>query len=103
MIRHIVALRFKYGTSEETKQKLYDDLAALDGHIEGILDFQSRSNISVEDPVVRGFRDLFWFDFRDTGVRDVYLEDAAHQAIGARIVAETEGGIGGVFVMDFEV
>lgn len=103
MIRHVVALRFKDGTSAETKQKLYDDLAALDGHIEGISDFQSRSNVSVEDPVVRGFRDLFWFDFRDTGVRDVYLEDARHQAIGARIVAETEGGIDGVFVMDFEV
>ncbi|NRB02979.1 MAG: Dabb family protein [Rhodobacteraceae bacterium] len=103
MIRHLVAMHFKEGTSAETKQALYDDLAALDSHIEGILDFQSRSNISVEDPVVRGFRDLFWFDFRDTGVRDVYLEDAQHQAIGARIVAETEGGIDGVFVMDFEV
>jgi len=103
MIRHLVALRFKDGTSAELKQTLYDDLAALDGHIDGILDFQSRSNVSVEDPVVRGFRDLFWFDFRDTGVRDVYLDDAAHQAIGARIVAETAGGIDGVFVMDFEV
>ena len=103
MIRHLVALRFKDDTSAELKQTLYDDLAALDGHIDGILDFQSRSNVSVEDPVVRGFRDLFWFDFRDTGVRDVYLGDAAHQAIGARIVAETEGGTDGVFVMDFEV
>ncbi len=103
MIRHVVALRFKDGTQAEVKQALYDDLAALDGHIDGIIDFQSRSNISVEDPVVRGFRDLFWFDFRDSHVRDVYLEDAQHQAIGARIVAECDGGIDGVFVMDFEV
>ena len=103
MIRHLVALRFKDGVSAEVKQTLYDDLAALDGHIDGIIDFQFRSNVSVEDPVVRGFRDLFWFDFRDTRVRDVYLEDAKHQAIGARIVAETHGGIDGVFVMDFEL
>jgi len=103
MIRHLVALNFKAGTSAETKQALYDDLAALDGRIEGILDFQSRTNVSVEDPLVRDFRDLFWFDFRDTDVRDVYLVDEVHQAIGARIVAETEGGLDGVFVMDFEV
>lgn len=102
MIRHLVALNFRDGTSQETKDQLMADLAGLNDHIDGIIDFQVRSNVSVEDPVVRGFRDLFWFDFRDTGVRDVYLEDAAHRAIGARIVAETEGGIDGVFVCDFE-
>ncbi|MEM8729144.1 MAG: Dabb family protein [Pseudomonadota bacterium] len=103
MIRHLVALRFKADTPDTVKQALYDDLAALDGRIDGILDFQARANVSVEDPVVRDFRDLFWFDFRDTDVRDVYLEDEVHKAIGARIVAATEGGIEGVFVMDFEV
>ncbi|MDJ0641140.1 MAG: Dabb family protein [Paracoccaceae bacterium] len=103
MIRHLVALRFKPGTPDTTKQALYDDLAALDARIDGILDFQSRANVSVEDPLVRDFRDLFWFDFRDVRVRDVYLEDEVHQAIGARIVAELDGGADGVFVMDFEV
>ncbi len=103
MIRHLVALRFKPGTPDRTKQALYDDLAALDARIDGILDFQSRANVSVEDPLVRDFRDLFWFDFRDTRVRDVYLNDEVHQAIGARIVAELDGGADGVFVMDFEV
>lgn len=103
MIRHLVALRFQAGTSAAAKQLLYDDLAALDQRIDGILDFQFRVNVSVEDTVVRDFRDLFWFDFRDTDVRDTYLEDTAHQAIGKRIVAQMEGGIDGVFVMDFEV
>ena len=103
MIRHLVALKFKSGTSEDVKQGLYADLAALNGHIDGILDFQARRNISIEDHVVYGFRDLFWFDFRDAEVRDVYLVDAVHKSIGARIVAETEGGPDGVFVIDFEV
>ncbi|MDJ0639175.1 MAG: Dabb family protein [Paracoccaceae bacterium] len=103
MIRHLVALRFKPGTADATKEALYADLRALDGRIEGILDFQSRANVSVEDELVRGFRDLFWFDFRDTSVRDAYLVDEVHQAIGARIVAELEGGANGVFVCDFEV
>ena len=103
MIRHLVALRFRHGTPQETKETLYTDLAGLSGHIDGILDFQHRANVSVETPLVRGFDDLFWFDFRDATVRDTYLDDAAHQAIGARIVAELEGGADGVFVFDFEV
>lgn len=103
MIRHLVALRFKADTPEATKQQLYDDLAGLDHRIDGILDFQSRTNVSVEDHLVRGFHDLFWFDFRDAAVRDAYLVDEAHQAIGARIVAQTEGGPDGISVIDFEV
>ena len=103
MIRHLVALNFRSDASAETKAQLMSDLAGLSDHIDGIVDFQSRANVSVEDPLVRGFRDLFWFDFRDVAVRDVYLEDAKHKAIGARIVAETEGGLDGVFVCDFEV
>ena len=74
MIRHLVALRFKPDVSAADKEALYAQLAALDGHIDGILDFQHRRNVSVEGPLVRGYRDLFWFDFRDTGVRDAYLK-----------------------------
>ena len=70
------------------RRRLYAELEGLKGHIDGILDFQARRNVSVEDPLVRGYRDLFWFDFRDTAVRDAYLVDEVHQAIGARIVAE---------------
>lgn len=103
MIRHLVALRFKPDTAQDTKDTLMRDLDGLSGHIEGILDFQVRANISVEDALVRDFRHLFWFDFQDSAVRDTYLMDAAHQAIGARIVAELDGGPDGVFVMDFEV
>ena len=103
MIRHLVALRFRAGTSDETKQALFAELDGLKSRIDGIIDFQARPNVSVEDPLVRGFRDVFWFDFRDTGVRDQYLVDEVHQAIGGRIVAATEGGPDGVFVMDFEV
>lgn len=103
MIRHLVALKFKPGTSAGTKSALYAELAGLSPRIDGILDFQSRGNVSVEDELVRGFRDIFWFDFRDVSVRDSYLADEVHQAIGGRIVAELDSGAEGVFVMDFEV
>jgi hypothetical protein len=103
MIRHFVALRFRNSTSEKTRQALMADLRGLSSRIDGILDFQSRPNISVEDPLVRGFRDVFWFDFRDEAVRDAYLVDEVHQQIGARIVAELDGGADGVFVADYTV
>jgi len=59
MIRHLVALRFEPGTPRSVKESLDCELAALKHRIDGILDFQSRANVSVEDPLVRDFRDLF--------------------------------------------
>ena len=103
MIRHLVHLRFAVDTSEADKQALYSRLADLAQHIDGILDFQHRTNISVEIPLVRGFNDMFWFDYADKTVRDTYLEDSVHQTIGAQIVARLEGGADGVFVCDVEV
>ena len=102
MIRHFVALRFRAETSADTKAGLMNELASLSDHIDGIADFQVRPNVSVEDPLVRGFRDVFWFDFRDLDVRNVYLEDATHQAVGAAMVEDLEGGADGVFVFDFD-
>lgn len=103
MIRHFVALRFKPSTPQETKDALYTQLAGLSDRIDGISDFQVRQNVSVEDALVRDYRDLFWFDFRDTHVRDTYLDDETHQAIGGQILAELQGGADGVFVFDFDV
>jgi hypothetical protein len=103
MIRHLVHLRFAKDISDADRQALYDELATLSGHIDGILDFQHRTNISVEIPLVRGFNDMFWFDFADENVRDAYLEDSVHQSIGGKIVARLEGGADGVFVCDVEV
>lgn len=103
MIRHLVHLRFRTDVNKAEKEALYAELAGLSGHIDGILDFQHRENVSVETPLVRDFLDMFWFDFRDSRVRDTYLEDPTHQAIGGRIVEKLIGGVDGVFVCDIEV
>jgi hypothetical protein len=103
MIRHIVAMRFRDGIAPVTKAAIYRDLAALSGHLKGILDFRSFANVSPETAVVHGFGDLFWFDFADAAARDAYLADPAHKAVGARIVAATEGGADGVLVLDVEL
>lgn len=103
MIRHLVHLRFRTDIDTPQKQALYDRLASLATRIDGVRDFQYRTNISVETPLVRGFLDMFWFDFQDAAIRDAYLEDEEHQAIGADIVASVEGGAEGVFVCDIEL
>lgn len=102
MIRHLVTLKFAATTTEEERQSIMDDLAALQPRIDGFLDFQVRRNISPETPVVRGFLDMFWVDFADEAARDAYLEDSEHKKAGARLVASLEGGVDGLFVYDFE-
>lgn len=103
MIRHFVHMRFPESVSRETKLNIYAQLAALTGHIDGIIDFQHRENVSIEAPVVRGFNDMFWFDFESVEVRNTYLDDTNHKAVGAQIVAATLDGPDGVFVCDIEV
>lgn len=103
MIRHFVLLRFRDDVSQETKVSIYQELDALRGHIPGIRHFQAGPNMSIEHDLIRGFHDAFWFDFEDAGVRDIYLADGAHQAVGARIVAHTVGGADGVIVVDMDI
>ena len=103
MLRHLVLLRFQKDIPEQTKEDLMQQLADLRQHLSGVLDFRHTDNVSVEIPLVRGFTKVFWFDFADTQARDAYLEDAAHQAVGAKLVQHLEGGLEGVFVCDIEI
>lgn len=100
MIRHTVILKFRPEITAADRQALMDELSALRGHLSGILGFQVFENISVEDPVVHGFRHGFWFDFADVSARNAYLEDAAHRVAGARLVAACQGGTEGLVVID---
>ena len=100
MIRHIVAVRFGDDITAAQKVRFYAALQALSGHLKGILDFRSFANVSPEEPVIHGFRDLFWIDFTDAVARDAYLVDPGHQAIGAQLVASAVGGVAGIQVLD---
>ena len=103
MIRHFAALRFKAETSEDTKAQLMADLSNVAGEIDGAIDFQVRTNISVEEALVRGFRHLYWWDFRDLEARDAYLEHPVHHDVGPRILEELEGGPDGLFIFEHKV
>ena len=100
-IRHIVAIRFKADISNAHIAGLMDQLSALRAHLGGISDFQHRSNVSPEEPVVHGVRHLFWFDFDSELARDTYLMDPEHQAVGKQLVEAAQGGVDGILVLDF--
>lgn len=100
-IRHIVAIRFKVEISDAQIADLMAQLSALRAHLGGITDFQSRSNVSPEEPVVHGFGHLFWFDFVSEAARDAYLNDPDHQAVGKQLVEAADGGVDGILVLDF--
>jgi hypothetical protein len=103
MIRHIVLLRFKENVTAADKAAHYAELEGLKGHLKGILGSQFGPNVSPEEPVIHGFKDGFWFDFEDEAARDAYLVDPAHQAAGAKLVANAEGGRDGLVVFDMKV
>ena len=100
MLRHIVLLRFRETVPQATRDALMADLAAVVSAVSGCGNFHAYRNVSVEAPMIKGFRDGFTLDFADETARDAYLADPAHAAVGARIVAETEGGADGVIVFD---
>ena len=102
MIRHLVLLRFRADVARETRDGLMRDLAAVVAAIPGCGRFRSVRNVSVEGPLTQGYEDGFELIFEDAAARAAYLEDPAHQAVGARLVAETEGGVAGVLVFDSE-
>lgn len=102
MIRHFVLLRFLDSVDAGTKASIYSDLRGLRDHLPGIVGFHAGANVSVETDLIRGNHDAFWVDFADSAARDAYLVDARHREIGARIVANTVGGIDGVTVVDIE-
>ena len=103
MIRHMVLVRFRADVTADEKSAVFEQLAALRAHLPGVLDFRAGLNVSPESHLIRGFNDLFWFDFEDARARDIYLDDPDHKAAGANLVAHAEGGRDGLIVADVEI
>lgn len=103
MIRHCVFLKFKPEVTDAEKQKLYDELEALDGILPGILKFDAKANSSPEIGMDKGFSDGFIIDFDTAKSRDIYLDAPEHKAVGAKLVAASQGGADGILVYDMEI
>jgi hypothetical protein len=102
MIRHIVLLRFRQDARPERIAIVLAAIHALKHTLPGILAVHSGANVSPEG-LGRGFTHAFTVDFEDEAARDRYLADADHAKAGAGLVAEAEGGVEGLLVVDFEI
>ncbi|MEO9460183.1 MAG: Dabb family protein [Lentilitoribacter sp.] len=103
MIRHCVFLKFKTEISDTEKQFLYGELKALGAILPGIVKFDALANSSPEIGMDKGYSDGFIIDFDTAKSRDIYLDAPEHKAVGAKLVAASQGGADGILVYDMEI
>jgi len=103
MIRHCVFIRFKPEVSRERVDALFSEIDAIKHHMDGVLAVHVGTNVSPEKGMDKGYSDGFIVDFSHPQARDSYLEDAGHQAVGAKLVEAAINGIEGILVYDLEI
>jgi hypothetical protein len=95
-VKHMVAFKFKDGTSQEDIDKLNAAFADLENKIDVIRTFDSGKNHSPEK-LNKGTTDGYLLTFDSEADRDTYLNHPAHKEFGSmagKILAD-------VFVFDF--
>lgn len=102
MIRHIVLTRFKPEITEEKIAGIYGSLADLTDKLPGALDFRGGRSKSPEQ-IERGYMHGFTIDFADWDALLTYAENETHQSLGGQLVANADGGLDGILVLDLEV
>jgi len=78
---HVVAIKFKEGTSRDQMKQVDDAFAALKTEIHGIQSLHWGTNVSPEQRN-HGFTHCFVLTFENAKDRDAYLVDPAHKAFG---------------------
>ena len=102
MIRHIVLIKFNADLPEAEITDIWRQLHALRGHIPGLLSLTSGRSESPEQ-IERGYMHGFVADFESWDALQTYADDSEHKKLGARLVANAQGGIDGLLVFDFAV
>ncbi len=102
MIRHCVFVRYQPDTPPEVKRQIGAEIAALKGRLPGLRAVHLGDNVSPEG-LDEGHSEGFMVDFDDEAALHRYLEDPEHKKTGAKIVANAEGGLKGIFVYDLSI
>ena len=102
MIRHIVLTRFRPDVSEETISAIYSGLADVTNVLPGAQNFGGGRSQSPEQ-IERGYMHGFSVDFDDWDALQAYTDNADHKVLGGQIVANAQGGLDGVLVLDIEI
>jgi hypothetical protein len=82
-------------------QRAFDDLAALQGQIPGLLSFNTGPNNSPEGRA-EGYTHGFVMDFADAAARDAYLPDPRHKEAATRLRAIRDASPGAILVFDYD-
>ena len=104
MIRHIVLL--SAFARSMTEAEIADIFAELHATRRAKCPGSSRSSpAQSESPekIERGYLHGFTVDFADWGALEAYQTHPDHKKLGARLVANTVGGLDGVLVFDLPV
>ncbi|OOY20103.1 stress responsive protein [Thioclava sp. DLFJ5-1] len=101
-VRHIVLVNFKSELSEEEIAPLWEELHAIEGKVDGLGAICAGRSESPEK-IERGYMHGFTVDFRDWEALAAYQEHPDHRALGAKLVANAQGGIDGILVFDLEI
>ncbi len=102
MIRHIVLTRFKAAVSEDTIAEIYRGLAALVDQLDAASGFTGGRSTSPEQ-IERGYMHGFVIDFESRDALQNYADNPEHKRLGGLLVANAEGGVDGLLVVDLEV
>lgn len=93
---HVVAFKFKEGTTKEQIKQVEDAFRGLKKKIREIKSYQWGTNVSPEKHD-KGFTHGFILGFRSAKDRDIYLEHPEHKEFG-KLVGPV---LADVFVIDF--
>ncbi|MBP0483572.1 Dabb family protein [Sagittula salina] len=102
MVRHIVLIKFTEDLGEAAIAALFDELHAIEGKIPGLLAITSGRSESPEK-MERGYMHGFVADFTDWDALQAYQDHPEHQALGAKLVANADGGKAGILCFDLPV
>ena len=102
MIRHIVLIRFRAGIAEAEIGQIFAALHQIEGKLPGLISIVSGRSESPEK-IERGYMHGFTADFVDWDALAAYQAHPDHQRVGARLVANAEGGKDGILVFDLPV
>ncbi|MGD8501393.1 MAG: Dabb family protein [Phycisphaerales bacterium] len=81
VLRHVVLVKFKDGTTDEQVRQIESAFCALPGKVDAIYDFEWGTDVSVED-LEQGFTHCFLVTFRSEADRAKYLPHPAHKEFG---------------------
>jgi len=96
VLRHVVLLKFKDGTTQEQIRKIESTFCAMPGKINVIHDFEWGTDVSVENRS-QGFTHCFVVTFLSEADRAIYLPHPAHK----ELVALLGPCLDQVLVMDY--